>query len=114
MTEDLAKRIVDSLFDLSSEQGGLIKSQCVQRVREIIAFDEKVRRDSPAVVTGLDVAGSNCNWQEELARAFVAQPNSLYNRFVGTVDPSGLTHGLLDPVEQTVSTNVVMVPWVNR
>lgn len=102
VSDDLAKRIVEALFDLSSEQGGLIKSQCVQRVREIIAFDQVNQRTDTTLPRWPLVQPERTNLLEQTdgvgtiqagklrcCAPFVVQPNPLFNRFAGTVIPTG-------------------------
>ena len=104
MTNDLAQRIVEALFDLSSEQGGLIKSQCVQRVREIIAFDQ-VNTTQPRssliqpertnlVKPVVEYHGTSAHW-DEINRIIAANLDLVTSSFtagttVGVCDGTGL------------------------
>lgn len=39
---DLAEKIVEALFDMGSESGGLVKSRAIERVRQVMAAHQPV------------------------------------------------------------------------
>lgn len=82
MSKNLAERIVDALFDLADDDGGLLKSRAIERVNNVISAHECDwhRQTADALVFGAGITTSaaalpgyvKCYSVEEVADDFLA------------------------------------------